>query len=49
MVERFAQVDEELLAVLSDGRLLSASLAELQWRHILPEVKDINAAALAAF
>jgi len=49
MVERFAQAGEELLAVLSDGQLLGTALAELQWRRILSEVKDINAVAYAAF
>jgi photosystem II stability/assembly factor-like uncharacterized protein len=43
MVERFAQVGRELLAVKSDGQLLSAMLATLEWRHILPDVSDIAA------
>jgi hypothetical protein len=37
MVERFWQVDYELLAVLSNGELLAAPLMTLQWRHILPD------------
>jgi photosystem II stability/assembly factor-like uncharacterized protein len=36
MVERFVQAGEELLAVLSNGELLSAPLAGLAWRRILP-------------
>jgi len=42
MVERFAQVGGELLAVLSNGQLLAAPLSTLDWRRILPEVKAIN-------
>ena len=45
MVERFTQVGAELLAVLSNGQLLSAPLATLAWRQILPGVKGIAAAA----
>ena len=43
MVERFVQVGDELLAVLSNGELLVASLADLQWRQVVLEVKSINA------
>jgi photosystem II stability/assembly factor-like uncharacterized protein len=43
MVERFTQVGDELLAVLSNGHLLAAPLAALEWRRILPEVKDVAA------
>ena len=43
MVERFTQIDQELLAVLSNGELLAAPLASLQWQQILSEVKDIAA------
>jgi hypothetical protein len=43
MVERFRQIDRELLAVLSNGRLLATSLDELRWQQILTEVSDINA------
>ncbi|MGH2592559.1 MAG: WD40/YVTN/BNR-like repeat-containing protein [Anaerolineae bacterium] len=42
MVERFAQVGDELLAVLSNGHLLAAPLSTLEWRRILPQVKGIN-------
>ncbi len=48
MVERFAQVEDELLAVLSNGELLSTSLAQLEWKRILPDVKNVNAAATVA-
>jgi len=43
MVERFAQVDDELLAVLSNGELLSALLSTLEWRRILPNITNVNA------
>jgi photosystem II stability/assembly factor-like uncharacterized protein len=43
MVERFFQVDAELFAVLSNGQLLSAPLASLEWKRILPEIKGVNA------
>jgi hypothetical protein len=45
MVERFTQIGGELLAVLSNGELLCAPLATLAWRRILPDVKDVAAAA----
>ena len=43
MVERFIQIGDELLAVLSNGELLATTLASLQWRQILAEVKAIAA------
>lgn len=43
MVERFVQVGGELMAVLADGQLLSAPLAALEWRRILPEVPGVTA------
>jgi photosystem II stability/assembly factor-like uncharacterized protein len=43
MVERFEQVGDELLAVLSNGELLVAPLASLQWKHLLTELDDVNA------
>jgi len=42
MVERFVQADHDLLAVLSNGQLLSASLSTLDWQRILPEIPDVN-------
>jgi photosystem II stability/assembly factor-like uncharacterized protein len=45
MVERFAQIDDELLAVLSNGQLLSASLSTLEWKQILPGVIKVSAVA----
>jgi hypothetical protein len=43
MIERFAQVDDELLAVLSDGELIVTPLAALHWRRILVDVPNVNA------
>lgn len=43
MVERFAQVGDQLFAVLSNGGLLAAPLATLQWQPILPHVDGVNA------
>jgi photosystem II stability/assembly factor-like uncharacterized protein len=43
MVERFVQADSELLAILSNGHLLSASLTSLAWQRILPDVEGILA------
>ncbi len=48
MVERFAQAGGELLAVLSNGQLLCAPLATLEWRRILPEINRVAAVAYAA-
>lgn len=43
MVERFARVGDELLAVLSSGELLAAPLGTLEWRYILKDIKGVNA------
>jgi hypothetical protein len=43
MVDRFVQVEDELLAVLSNGQLLAASLATLAWRPLLPTAQGANA------
>ncbi|MBI3361944.1 MAG: hypothetical protein HY023_12640 [Chloroflexi bacterium] len=46
MVERFAQAGDELLAVLSNGELIAAPLATLEWRRVLLEVEAINSIAV---
>jgi hypothetical protein len=43
MVERFTPLGGELMAVLSDGTLLSASLPDLHWQPALAEVAAIRA------
>lgn len=48
MIERFVQAGDELLAVLSNGELISTRLGDLQWRRILPELGDITAIAMEA-
>jgi photosystem II stability/assembly factor-like uncharacterized protein len=44
MVERFTQVGDDILAVLSNGELLCAALAGLEWRRVLPSVSGVAAA-----
>ena len=46
MLERLRQEGEELFAVLSNGELLSASLATLAWQRILPAVEGVHALAI---
>jgi photosystem II stability/assembly factor-like uncharacterized protein len=43
LVERFEQIDSELYAVLSNGKLLMASIDTLQWQFVLPDITSINA------
>jgi photosystem II stability/assembly factor-like uncharacterized protein len=43
MVERFAQIGDELLAVLSNGQLLAAPLDAAKWRRVLPAVEGVMA------
>jgi photosystem II stability/assembly factor-like uncharacterized protein len=46
MVERFTQVGDEILAVLSNGELWISAVDLLTWRRILPEVVDVQAASV---
>lgn len=46
MVERFTQIGDRLLAVLSNGELLETALHIISWQHILPQVGGIHAAAV---
>lgn len=46
MVERFTQIGDELFAVLSNGELIAAPIATLEWRYILRDLEDIHAIAL---
>jgi photosystem II stability/assembly factor-like uncharacterized protein len=43
MVERFLQVDHDLLAVLSNGDLVMAPLRTLEWQYILPDAGWVRA------
>lgn len=45
MVERFAQLDDELFAVLSNGELWSRKLDGPKWNRVLPEIAQIKAIA----
>jgi hypothetical protein len=45
MVERFAQVDDEMFAVLSNGELWSQNLDGPNWNRVLPEIDQIKAIA----
>ena len=41
MVERFTQVGDELVAVLSNGELFSTSVSRMEWGRILPTVTGV--------
>ena len=43
MVERFVPVEDELLALLSNGQVLAAPLKTLAWRNLLLPVEGVNA------
>jgi photosystem II stability/assembly factor-like uncharacterized protein len=43
MVERFAQLGEELFAITNDGRLYSSPVERLQWQRVLADVEDARA------
>ena len=45
LVERFTQIEGDLVAVLSNGETWVAPLASLAWRPLLPDVKDVEAVA----
>lgn len=45
MVERFSQVGDELLAVLSNGELHATRLEALAWRRVLPALSRVTAVA----
>ena len=45
MVERFFQVKNDLLAVLSNGELWATRLNAIKWHHILPEIKGVTSVA----
>jgi hypothetical protein len=48
MVERFVEIGDELLAVLSNGELLAAPIGSLAWRRILLDVAAVNAVTTMA-
>jgi len=48
MVERFKQIDDKLMAVLSNGELLSAPLQTLDWKYVPLNSGRVNAIAWLA-
>ncbi|MGH2628278.1 MAG: WD40/YVTN/BNR-like repeat-containing protein [Anaerolineales bacterium] len=47
MVERFLQVDQELFAVLSNGRVLASRIDSIAWTPALTELKSVRSLAHA--
>ena len=45
MVERFAQVDDLLFAVLSNGELIASPLSQINWSSVLSESNGVHAIA----
>ena len=43
MVERFRQVDGEVLAVLSNGKVLASPLTAISWRPVFPGLRPVRA------
>jgi photosystem II stability/assembly factor-like uncharacterized protein len=48
MVERFTAVGDELLAVLSNGRLVSCRIGRWQWRPVLENIGSVRGLAAVA-
>ncbi len=47
MVERFAQVGDNLFAILSTGELWLKPLRQVMWKHFSPEITQARAMAAA--
>jgi photosystem II stability/assembly factor-like uncharacterized protein len=47
MPERISQMNNDLIVVLDDGRLLSAPLDTLDWTYIVPDVTGVKAVTAA--
>jgi hypothetical protein len=47
MVERFTQVGRHLLAVLSNGQVISKELAGGEWKEFQPDLHGVEALATA--
>ncbi len=41
MVERFFSVDQEIFAILSNGKVLTAKKDELSWQYLLPGIGNV--------
>jgi len=48
MVERFLQVGEELLAVLSNGELWATEFGKIHWHRLLPNIQQVTSVAAAS-
>ena len=46
MVERFVSDDEDIFAVLSDGKVLTAKIDAFSWQYLLPAVPEVRMLAL---
>mgnify|MGYP001066702832 CR=1 FL=1 len=46
MVERFISADEEIYAVLSDGKVLTAEIGEFSWQYLMPALARVRMIAL---
>ncbi|MBV7335613.1 hypothetical protein KFU94_46685 [Chloroflexi bacterium TSY] len=45
LVERFAQIENRLFGVLSNGKLIATELVRFEWHDVLPNAPHINAIA----
>ena len=46
MVERFVSADEDIYAVLSNGKVLTAEIGEFSWQYLMPAVPQVRMLAL---
>ena len=46
MVERFLSANNEIYAVLSNGKILTARTREFSWQYLLPEIGNVTMLAL---
>jgi len=47
MVERFISADEEIYAVLSDGKVLTAEVGDFKWQYLMPDLPSVRMLALS--
>jgi len=47
MVERFISADEEIYAVLSDGKVLTAEVDDFKWQYLMPDLPSVRMLALS--
>jgi photosystem II stability/assembly factor-like uncharacterized protein len=46
MVERFVSDEEEIYAILSNGKILTAAIGDFSWQSLLPSVPEVRMLAL---